>query len=458
GLDRHGRGAAGRDAHLDPGGRGPDCADGRPGSARRGPAVPDVPQGDGDVEPGCDEDDQPHAHELATGVRLPGVGVMRMKARRFGGSAVAVALVVGLTCPLLACSSGASRPGLEGIVDAATRDAGSTDATSDGAPVQGEAGPGDDATASSDAAGAGDTGVAPGDDGGPGDATGDDGAVFGPPPPPPACTKNAAWGTGAPLDLSTPGDDLLDALTPDELSIVWTVVNGAAKAIHYADRASTAGAFAAQSLPAGLFTNARVALSADGLRLPRADPRAPRRSQDGRAPPRATPSTPTPPLRRRRVTTTSLGSWHRGSRTAIPSSRPATRPSSTPSTAAARMAVRPTRGRPRSSVRPACAPPTRGLPGRRSRRRRVCYPRARCAGGRRASLRISRHSSSGTRSPAASGRPGWTLNRRPARSTRSSTSGPAAWPARARRAVRFFSRRGGRARSTSSARRATEMA
>jgi hypothetical protein len=190
-----------------------------------------------------------------------------MKARRFGGSAVAVALVVGLTCPLLACSSGASRPGLEGIVDAATRDAGSTDATSDGAPVQGEAGPGDDATASSDAAGAGDTGVAPGDDGGPGDATGDDGAVFGPPPPPPACTKNAAWGTGAPLDLSTPGDDLLDALTPDELSIVWTVVNGAAKAIHYADRASTAGAFAAQSLPAGLFTNARVALSADGLRL-----------------------------------------------------------------------------------------------------------------------------------------------------------------------------------------------
>src|ERR1019366_6741812 len=93
------------------------------------------------------------------------------------------------------------------------------------------------------------------------------GGAFQPPPPQPNCAKNGTWLAGVALGVSPPGDDLLDAVTPDELSIVWTVVQGATQTVHYADRTATSAPFTARSLTSGLFTNDRVALSSNGLRL-----------------------------------------------------------------------------------------------------------------------------------------------------------------------------------------------
>ena len=139
--------------------------------------------------------------------------------------------------------------GVEGTGDASAKGDGSG---SGGTTDSGSAGT-TDATAITDAAVR---------DGGPGDS-----GAFQPPPPQPNCAKNGTWLAGVALGVSTAGDDLLDAVTPDELSIAWTVVQGANKTVHYADRTATSAPFTARSLTSGLFTNDRVALSSSGLRL-----------------------------------------------------------------------------------------------------------------------------------------------------------------------------------------------
>ena len=89
-----------------------------------------------------------------------------------------------------------------------------------------------------------------------------------PPPPAALCSTTATWGTGGLIALATTSDDELDTVTPDELSIAWTVGSGSAATIEYADRLSSTDAFGApQALAAGQFTADRVSLSSDGLRL-----------------------------------------------------------------------------------------------------------------------------------------------------------------------------------------------
>ncbi len=99
---------------------------------------------------------------------------------------------------------------------------------------------------------------------------GDDGAGFtGPAPPGAACSRTASWGAGVLLSVSSVSDpDAFDAITPDELSVVWTLGQGSARTVNYADRGSTSDPFGApQSLAAGQFITDRVAISPDGLRL-----------------------------------------------------------------------------------------------------------------------------------------------------------------------------------------------
>jgi hypothetical protein len=97
---------------------------------------------------------------------------------------------------------------------------------------------------------------------------GDSGVYTGPPPPPTVCDPAATFGTGSLLNISTSDDDVLDAITPDELTIVWTQGTGGSATVDYADRTSTSSSFnSPQKLGAGLYTADRVALSPDGLTL-----------------------------------------------------------------------------------------------------------------------------------------------------------------------------------------------
>jgi hypothetical protein len=90
----------------------------------------------------------------------------------------------------------------------------------------------------------------------------------GPPPPTAVCDPSATWGTGALIAVSTPSDDALDSITPDELTIAWTAGSGSTATVEYADRATSSDPYGApQALAAGLFTTDRVSLSSDGLRL-----------------------------------------------------------------------------------------------------------------------------------------------------------------------------------------------
>ncbi|MGH7328148.1 MAG: hypothetical protein ACREJX_07330, partial [Polyangiaceae bacterium] len=99
-----------------------------------------------------------------------------------------------------------------------------------------------------------------------GSADADDGFT-GPPPPPPVCGTSSTWLPGTVLAVSTSDDDILDAVTSDELSIAWTRSAGS-KTIYYADRAAATDAFGTpQNLGAGNFTVDRVALSPDGLTM-----------------------------------------------------------------------------------------------------------------------------------------------------------------------------------------------
>jgi hypothetical protein len=103
------------------------------------------------------------------------------------------------------------------------------------------------------------------------DAAGESDApvYMGPPRPPAVCDPSAMLGTGTLIPLSSPSaDDRLDSVTPDELSIAWTVGQGPAATLEYADRVDTGSAFAApQVLATGPFAIDRAALSFDGLRL-----------------------------------------------------------------------------------------------------------------------------------------------------------------------------------------------
>jgi hypothetical protein len=180
---------------------------------------------------------------------------------------------VSLVLVGLAACSGTSHPpgsGGEGPHDASTvvvAHDGST--TTDGAR---DTGAGSDGQAAGDggagdgpATDAGDAGDATGGQEGGGDDAGDAGF---PPPPPAVCAPSATWAAGQLLSVSTPLDDSLDAITPDELSIVWTSGTGTAAALLYADRASTSSDFGTpQTVPAGAFAVDRAALSPDGLRL-----------------------------------------------------------------------------------------------------------------------------------------------------------------------------------------------
>ena len=122
---------------------------------------------------------------------------------------------------------------------------------------------GDGATRPSDA---GDGGSPDGDAAGNTDAGGDSGVTG--PLPEAGCDPNATWSSGTRIAASTADDDLLDSITPDELSIAWTGGPSGSRVVYYADRASTSDAFGGvQSLATNQFTADRVALSPDGLRL-----------------------------------------------------------------------------------------------------------------------------------------------------------------------------------------------
>ena len=172
-----------------------------------------------------------------------------------------------------ACSSTA-HPSAEGSTPG--HDAGSTGSTDSGT-----AGDSSSDAAPNDAAGNDTGGDAPSDsasegqgpvDGGDaGDAgamveAGDGGGI--PPPPVAICNPSASWGAGALLSVSSSLDDVLDAVSPDELSIAWTEGSGSTATLQVADRMTTAAAFGtSQTIAAGSFSTARVALSQNGLRL-----------------------------------------------------------------------------------------------------------------------------------------------------------------------------------------------
>ena len=90
------------------------------------------------------------------------------------------------------------------------------------------------------------------------------------PQTPSLCPRNVAWNDGIALAVST-GQDTFGAVTPDELTIVWTA--GAATpspSIHWADRANPSVPFAsAGTLPLapGTFLAGALAVSPDGLHL-----------------------------------------------------------------------------------------------------------------------------------------------------------------------------------------------
>ncbi len=191
-----------------------------------------------------------------------------MSLPRSRAAGLSVALFGLWAWPCACSSSSAPGPPPSLVPDGGLTDASVPDAPGTVVPEGGS--PGLDAPTGSDATGdaAGDAGAdatASAD----GDAGGDGAGFTGPPPPAAACGRTSTWATGVVLSVSSPSDDdVLDSITPDELSIAWTVGQGGARTIDYADRASTSDAFGApQSLTAGQFIGDRAALSPDGLRL-----------------------------------------------------------------------------------------------------------------------------------------------------------------------------------------------
>jgi hypothetical protein len=95
-------------------------------------------------------------------------------------------------------------------------------------------------------------------------------AEAGPPEPPPVCPTDVEWGDGTVLSLSTGSDDF-GAITPDELTLVWTSGGDAGGfTVSCADRTASSASFGTPQvvpLAAGSFVPGSVSVSPDGLRL-----------------------------------------------------------------------------------------------------------------------------------------------------------------------------------------------
>lgn len=83
------------------------------------------------------------------------------------------------------------------------------------------------------------------------------------PPPEPACPRGLTWGNAERLSISMAGDDILQSVTPDGLTLVW--MN--AGRLFVADRASTAEPFAEPAEVAEELGFESASVSADGLQL-----------------------------------------------------------------------------------------------------------------------------------------------------------------------------------------------
>lgn len=94
-------------------------------------------------------------------------------------------------------------------------------------------------------------------------AAGGTGEIFPPVGPTPVCAKGAVWGAGTQLPFSGAGDQVLQAVSADELSIAWK----SGDTFYVADRAQTSDAFGTALPVAGSDQYNAVTLSADGLRL-----------------------------------------------------------------------------------------------------------------------------------------------------------------------------------------------
>ncbi len=186
------------------------------------------------------------------------------------GTAGAVVVASGLASllALAACSSSSARPVLGGSLGAGQA---TIDGAADGAAPPDGGAPevganGGDAAADGarvrDGSSSDEGGETPGDGG-----VSADGSYM-PPPVTPVCSPTATWAPGTVLAISSAADDVLDAITPDELTIVWTEGSGGSATVEIADRAARTDPFSPpQALPAAQFTADRVAISPDGLTL-----------------------------------------------------------------------------------------------------------------------------------------------------------------------------------------------
>ena len=122
-----------------------------------------------------------------------------------------------------------------------------------------EAGAGDSGSAGevgasgAETAGSAGTSATSGNGGGPNPPVGD----------PPICSHHAKHGAGSKIQLSGSGNDLLQAVTPDELTLAWKNGNN----FFVADRPSFGDAFGASKQVTGASQFTAVSLSADGLTL-----------------------------------------------------------------------------------------------------------------------------------------------------------------------------------------------
>lgn len=158
-----------------------------------------------------------------------------------------------------AARGGRSEPGggRGGVGSAGTPDG--TTAGEGGETMRGDAGASDRGGSSGAPGSSGRNGSA-GDDGNAGEGgTPDDDT----PAPEPVCPRGLTWGNAERLSISMAGDDILQSVTPDGLTLVWAN----AGRLFVSDRPSTAEPFAAPAEIAEELGFESVALSADGLRL-----------------------------------------------------------------------------------------------------------------------------------------------------------------------------------------------
>lgn len=89
------------------------------------------------------------------------------------------------------------------------------------------------------------------------------GEIIPPVGPSPLCLQQVVWAEGARIALSGAGDEVLQAVTPNELTIAWK----SGSEFYVADRAQAGDAFGAPMLLADSGNYQAVSLSADGLKL-----------------------------------------------------------------------------------------------------------------------------------------------------------------------------------------------